>query len=165
VDLGRLAADTLVDAQCQAGEKAFRCEYIEPLVPVRAHADRQMLHIALRCLLRNAVEAVPADGWVRVQVEQKDNQVQVVVSDSGPGPTLQQREHLFDPFYSGRSAGRGRGLGLPIAWRLAHGNGGDVSYSPLPDCPARFVLTLPAAAPVEQPADQPLEPSLERKSA
>ena len=38
-------------------------------------------------------------------------------------PGLPQREHLFDPFYSGRQAGRGRGLGLPTAWRLARAHG------------------------------------------
>ena len=53
---------------------------------------------------------------------------------------------MFDPFYSGRSAGRGRGLGLPTAWRLAREHGGDVTYDPRPDSPARFVLSLPRAA-------------------
>ena len=37
------------------------------------------------------------------------------------------REHLFDPFYSGRQAGRGRGLGLSTAWRLVKIHGGDMS--------------------------------------
>ena len=51
---------------------------------------------------------------------------------------------LFDPFYSGRTAGRGRGLGLPIAWRLAHLQGGDVRLDPpRRHEPTRFVLTLP----------------------
>jgi len=66
-----------------------------------------------------------------------------VVEDSGPGPSSNQREHLFDPFYSGRLAGRGRGLGLPTAWRLAREHGGDVRFDPLPQGPTRFVLSLP----------------------
>ena len=53
-----------------------------------------------------------------------------------------EREHLFDPFYSGRKAGRGRGLGLPTAWRLARQHGGDVRFAGAE--PTRFVLTLPA---------------------
>jgi signal transduction histidine kinase len=69
-----------------------------------------------------------------------------VVEDSGPGPAEADLDHLFDPFYSGREAGRGRGLGLAIAWRLARVNGGDVRYAPVPGGPTRFVLELPATA-------------------
>ena len=51
------------------------------------------------------------------------------LEDNGPGPTPLDREHLFDPFYSGRKAGRGPGLGLPAAWQLARQHGGDVRHS------------------------------------
>ena len=66
-----------------------------------------------------------------------------MVEDSGTGPAPSQREHLFDPFYSGRLAGRGRGLGLPTAWRLAREHGGDVRYESVSGGPTRFVLSLP----------------------
>ena len=70
--------------------------------------------------------------------------IEVAVEDNGPGPEPAQRPHLFDPFYSGRTAGRGRGLGLSIAWRLAHLQGGDVRLDPpRRHEPTRFVLTLP----------------------
>jgi signal transduction histidine kinase len=69
--------------------------------------------------------------------------LQIVFEDSGIGPPAGHREDLFNPFYSGREAGRGRGLGLPTAWRLAHEHGGDVAYDPVPGGPTRFVLTLP----------------------
>ena len=54
------------------------------------------------------------------------------------------RDHLFDPFYSGRSAGRGRGLGLSAAWRLARQHGGDVRFDAAAVGVTRFVLSLPA---------------------
>ncbi len=107
-------------------------------------ADPRHLQTAIGCLLRNAIEAAaPEKGWVRIRVECMRERVYVVVEDSGPGPTAAQREHLFDPFYSGRSAGRGRGLGLPTAWRLAREHGGDVRYVPTPAGPTQFVLSLP----------------------
>jgi len=55
-----------------------------------------------------------------------EDAITIAVEDNGPGPEAAQRPLLFDPFFSGRTAGRGRGLGLPIAWRLAHLQGGDV---------------------------------------
>jgi len=75
--------------------------------------------------------------------------VSVVVEDSGPGPTALDREHLFDPFYSGRRAGRGSGLGLPTAWQLARQHGGDVRFDASETGPTRFVLTLPADSVVD----------------
>jgi signal transduction histidine kinase len=113
-------------------------------LPVLLHGDPGQLRNLLTCLLRNAVEAAPADGWARVRLEAAAaDLVEVVVEDSGPGPDPAQQEHLFEPFYSGRQAGRGRGLGLPIAWRLAREHGGSVRFSPLAEGPTRFVLTLP----------------------
>jgi signal transduction histidine kinase len=67
-----------------------------------------------------------------------------IIEDNGPGIPPHQREHMFDPFYSGRQAGRGHGLGLPIAWRLARQIGGDIRFEDIPNGPTRFVLSLPS---------------------
>ena len=109
-----------------------------------AWADVEQTRQALACLARNAVEAAPAGGWVRLTAEALPGGVEALVEDSGPGPAADQRPHLFDPFYSGRSAGRGKGLGLPVAWRLARQQGGAVRLEPpRPGQPTRFVLSLP----------------------
>ena len=67
------------------------------------------------------------------------------------GPRDEAVPHLFDPFFSGRSAGRGRGLGLATAWRLASINGGDLRYWRDDSGPTRFVLEFPAAKLSAQP--------------
>ena len=72
--------------------------------------------------------------------------IELIVENNGPGPEAHQREHMFDPFYSGREAGRGRGLGLSIAWRLARQLGGDVRFEEASAGPTRFVLSLPVPA-------------------
>ena len=108
-----------------------------------AAADGAQFKTIVHHLVRNAIDAAGSNGWVKVSVESEDDRVMVIVDDSGPGMTAKNREHLFDPFFSGRDAGRGRGLGLSIAWRLATANGGDVRFVPLPSGPTRFVLTLP----------------------
>ena len=118
-------------------------------------ADPKQLSTALACLLRNAIEAAPTEGWARLRVEvTATDRLRIAIEDSGPGPASTNSEHLFDPFFSGRAAGRGRGLGLPTAWRLARENGGDVIFEPLPAGPTRFVMTLPRIA--ELPITQPL---------
>ncbi|MFO0937738.1 MAG: HAMP domain-containing sensor histidine kinase [Gemmataceae bacterium] len=108
-----------------------------------AVADGAQVKTIVHHLVRNAIDAAGPNGWVKVTVDSDSEQLSVLVEDSGPGLTSNQREHLFDPFYSGRNAGRGRGLGLSIAWRLAQSNGGDVQFVPVPSGPTRFILTLP----------------------
>jgi signal transduction histidine kinase len=140
-DLVREVATSLADL---AEQRRVRLIVTCPEHPVAITADSGQMRVALTCLLRNAVEAAPADGWAGVRIETASTgAVEVVVEDNGTGPPQPQREHLFDPFYSGRSAGRGRGLGLPTAWRLARQHGGDVRFVSLPDGPTRFVLSLP----------------------
>ena len=74
---------------------------------------------------------------------QRGEIVEWIVEDNGAGPPAGLRDHLFDPFYSGRQAGRGRGLGLATAWRMAKEHGGDVRFEEVPSGPTRFVLSLP----------------------
>jgi signal transduction histidine kinase len=108
------------------------------------HADGKQIRTVLTCLLRNAIEAAPPDGWAGVHLDTSTPDcLEFVIEDNGPGPPRSQREHLFDPFFSGRQAGRGRGLGLSIAWSLARQNGGEVRFKELPGGPTRFILSLP----------------------
>jgi signal transduction histidine kinase len=111
--------------------------------PCVVAVDEKQVRTALACLVKNAIQAAGPDGWVRVRIESCVGQVEVVIEDSGPGLDDNQREHLFDPFYSGRSAGRGAGLGLPTAWALARQQGGDVVLVSQPGETTRFVMRLP----------------------
>lgn len=138
--LARAAATGLHEV---AALKQVQIEVEEPDEACVAECDPRQLQTALSCLLRNAIEAALADGWARLRVEASADRLRVVVEDSGAGPAPAHIEHLFDPFYSGRAAGRGRGLGLPTAWRLAREQGGEVTFEAVPQGPTRFVLTLP----------------------
>jgi signal transduction histidine kinase len=130
-----------------AAERSVRLEFDPPPPGVWLDADPRQLGQALGAVVRNAVEALPAGGWVRVSSSSPEHgPVTVAVEDSGPGMTPEVADHAFDPFYSGRTAGRGRGLGLSTAWRLARQNGGDVRYEPTADGRTRFVLTTRRAA-------------------
>ena len=68
------------------------------------YVDGEQVRTALGCLLRNAVEAAAARrlgaaGAGRAGTGRCTSRC--FVEDSGPGPTAEQRPHLFDPFYSG----------------------------------------------------------------
>jgi signal transduction histidine kinase len=67
--------------------------------------------------------------------------VSVVVSDSGPGISPEERERIFRPFWS--RDGGGTGLGLAIARELAVALGGRIDLRSEPGLGARFELLLP----------------------
>lgn len=106
--------------------------------------DPDLLVTALGCLLRNAIEAAPSGGWVRIQTQMADrSHLLFVVEDNGPGLPDAMRWQLFDPFFSGRSAGRGIGMGLPKVWRIAELHGGTIQLASTAGQPTRFELRLP----------------------
>jgi signal transduction histidine kinase len=93
-------------------------------------ADDTQLAIAIAALLTNALEAIGADGRVRVAVRSlPDDPPRIVISvtDDGPGISDKVRAHMFDPFFSGREAGRGLGFGLSKCWRIVTEHGGQVA--------------------------------------
>jgi signal transduction histidine kinase len=143
VDVPTLMAEVTASLSDLAGLRRVRLICPQPAA-VQLHADPQQLKTVLGSLLRNAIEAAPTDGWAGLRLEASDTGgIDLIVEDNGSGPQARDREHMFDPFYSGREAGRGRGLGLSIAWRLARQLGGDVRFDEIPGGPTRFVLTLP----------------------
>jgi signal transduction histidine kinase len=148
-DLPSLLGEVAATLRDLAEEKKVHIEVGTTPVQMRAFADADQVRVAVTCLLQNAVEAAPPDGWARVAIVEPiaSGEIRIVVEDSGTGPDPAQRDFLFDPFYSGRSAGRGKGLGLPIAWRLMRQQGGDVRLAPQQrDEPTRFFIHLPRIA-------------------
>lgn len=99
---------------------------------LKAVVDREMVAEALRALIRNAVEAIGCDGRVIVsgRIVRGDGEadcVRIEVGDSGPGLSDEAARHAFDPYYSGREAGRGLGVGLCRVAAIAAVHGGKVT--------------------------------------
>ncbi len=153
VDLANLVDETRQALQALADERQIRLIRDGAAPPIALHADPAQARAALTALWRNAIEAAPVGGWAGVRIEWDDAEhVALLVEDNGPGPGPVAQQHLFDPFFSGRIAGRGRGLGLPTAWRLACQQRGDLRFDGTHDGVTRFRLILPAAAPAPVPA-------------
>jgi signal transduction histidine kinase len=142
-----------------AETRKIKLDVAIPEADVGVYADPMQAQAALTQLVRNALEAAPPEGWVGIGFEVGGVWVRVVVQDNGPGPAPAIREHLFDPFFSGRAAGRGRGLGLSTAWRLAREQGGDVRFEGVDAGLTRFVLELPTTTISHAAADNPRAPS------
>ena len=94
-------------------------------------------------LVVNALEAAGPQGFVEVRGCSTDAGVEIEIMDNGPGFTAADLANAFSPFYSGRSAGRGLGMGLPVCRRIAEHAGGRIIITPRR--PTTVVVLLPTA--------------------
>ncbi len=110
------------------------------------YADPRQTQAILDALIANALDAAPP-AQARVQVNSSpgasDETVRISVTDNGSGMTADVLQKAFDPFYSNRKAGRGRGLGLSRAQRLAEINGGRLWLESDPEHGTTATLELP----------------------
>lgn len=118
-----------------------------PAERVEAEADPVQLAAAFLALGKNAVEAAAEGGCVILTLHAGENEAVFEVRDDGPGISPRHRPHIFDPYFSARQAGRGLGLGLPKAWRIAQLHGGDIRVASRPGEETVFTFRLPRHPP------------------
>ena len=124
-DLAATARDVVESQRENAGAREIELAASET-ADVYVWADRSQIAVALAEMLRNAIEASPENGRIEIALSERDDSIVCEVIDEGTGFLPEEREHAFDPFYSGRQAGRGLGFGLPKAWRIVTGAGGTI---------------------------------------
>lgn len=183
---------------------SFQATQLTCLVPedaLKVYLDAAQLAVAVKAVVRNALESVAAGGNIRVEakfvaasefeptqptaadhfhrhlgsagditvgqvkrqsslqpekinplrpdtesptdIDHNNRLLEITIADDGPGFTAREQAHLFDPFFSGREAGRGLGFGLCLAWRIVTDHAGQIAVMSEPGRGATVVLTLP----------------------
>lgn len=102
--------------------------------------DADRLQQAVTNLLQNAAQAAP-EGIVVLSAEQVAAELVLRIRDEGPGVPLDQREQIFQPFFTTRT--RGTGLGLAVARRVIELHGGTIEVLSPPAGGAEFCVRLP----------------------
>jgi signal transduction histidine kinase len=105
--------------------------------------DESQIRQVLINLLKNAREAMPDGGRIDVQVCNREGGVVVRVRDRGVGMDPEQREHLFDLFYTTKKYGTG--LGLPLTQQIVLAHEGRVYCESTPGEGTMFELWFPVA--------------------
>ncbi len=114
---------------------------------LRAWADPGQIEILFDGVIANAVEAMSgSEGRLVINSPSRasDDTVVIVVNDNGRGMSSDVLERACDPFFSHRDAGRGRGLGLSIARRLAQANHGRLWLESATGAGTTVFVELPA---------------------
>ncbi len=138
VDLRELLDELLKSTVPDSMVRRFECG--EGVSAIDGYYDP--LRRAFSNLLRNAVEACGDQGSVSVALHRRDGQVEITVSDSGPGISPEKRELIFEPYYTEK--GDGTGLGLAIVRQTIEQHHGTVAVRETLGGGATFLVRLPA---------------------
>jgi signal transduction histidine kinase/CheY-like chemotaxis protein/putative methionine-R-sulfoxide reductase with GAF domain len=117
---------------------------LAPLPPIRGDADD--LREALRHLLDNAAEAVPAGSLITVRARWDGrDRVEVLVEDAGVGMDEEVRARALEPFFSTKGPGR-LGLGLPVVQAIVAHHRGTLELVSVPQAGTTVRLGFPTAS-------------------
>lgn len=123
---------------------------LEMDVPDNLHiwADRQRMQQLFLNLIGNAVDALGHEGniWVsagKVHPAARGGEVEILVSDNGPGIPQEGRKKIFDPFFTTKDVGKGSGLGLFVVHDIVQSHGGTICVDTCIDEGTTFIVWLP----------------------
>jgi two-component system sensor histidine kinase KdpD len=114
--------------------------------------DYSQLDQVITNLLANAARYSPPGSALRVAARQRDCEVEVCVSDEGPGLDSATTGDLFKAFRSGRGS-EGTGVGLAICKAIVEAHGGHISAANRPSGGAVFTFTMPLTLPLRDNDD------------
>jgi signal transduction histidine kinase len=118
----------------------------QPAGPMTAVGDETRFGQVLEQLLENESKYAPSAEGVSIGIWRIGDEIQVYVTDDGPGVPSEDWESVFEPFVriEGRGRSRGSGIGLFAARRLMNAMGGRIFVEGNGFGGSRFVVALPA---------------------
>ncbi|MEM9299384.1 MAG: tetratricopeptide repeat protein [Bacteroidota bacterium] len=115
----------LLENQFKKGVQLIK-NYPKTLAPIQGNPEA--LNQVWTNLLINAIQAVEGKGTVEVEIEETAQQITVSIKDDGYGINEEDKDNIFEAFYTTKKRGYGTGLGLNIAKKILEGHGGTISY-------------------------------------
>lgn len=114
------------------------------LPPIRM--DRHKLTQVFVNLLLNSKDAADDQPQISLRASDAGDAVEIRLQDNGCGIPAEHLDLVFEPFYTTKAPGKGRGLGLAICQRIVTEAGGDIRCESVPGDGCTFILTFPKAA-------------------
>ncbi|HOW97752.1 MAG TPA: ATP-binding protein [Kiritimatiellia bacterium] len=108
-----------------------------PAIPIDADQIKQ----AFFNIIRNAIQAMPGGGLLKITLRETDRFVEIAFRDRGPGIPPEDIHRIFEPYQTTRPDGSG--LGLAIVQRIVRDHGGQIEVHSRPGEGTTFTLLLP----------------------
>jgi two-component system, NtrC family, sensor kinase len=154
VDLGTVAAQCVAMLEPMALKAGVQLS-LEPGSGVSSWADAGQIQQIITNLVVNAIQATPKRGSVTVTVERREavppadhggkpgRYLVVRVCDTGSGISPETLGRVFEPFFTTKDVGEGTGLGLSVAYGIAHDHGGWIDVVSKEGAGSEFSIYLP----------------------
>ena len=143
VDLGEAISDTIT--LLKHGPDVLPSHQLEISLPQSAtfiSADSTQLKQVFWNLARNAIQAMPDGGTLRISLERAANKrVKIIFEDTGRGMSPEQVERLFEPFCNSTTGGTG--LGLSIVYQIIRDHNGTINVNSFEGEGTRITILLP----------------------
>lgn len=141
VDVGESAAEIVRLIDPEATQKGIDLSLERPAEGVMVKGDRDLLKQALLNIAVNGIEAMNDGGKLRIGVEKNRDHCAVSIQDTGPGIPREQREKIFQLYFTTKP--RGTGIGLAMTFRAVQLHGGTIDVESESGKGTTFRVTLP----------------------
>ncbi len=130
--------------------QALRAEIYHNKVAIRKDIEEGLpllvdlgLEQAISNLLRNALDAISAEGEIRISAYRKNQALIIEIADTGCGISEKLYEKIFEPFYTTKDIEKGCGLGLTIVSEIIKSYNGQINLESLHNKGTTFTLSIP----------------------
>lgn len=150
VELTQLVNSAIELIEIQAESANIHIQVL-PGADAVVEADSELMHQVLLNIFRNALQAMPNGGQLRVECladgARKDGRrfAAMQIADTGNGIAPDHLPRIFDPFFTTKEVGHGTGLGLAVSNRIVEEHGGWIDAANASGGGALFTVYLPAA--------------------
>lgn len=104
--------------------------------------DIGLSHVFIN-VIKNALDAMPSGGRLKISTEINDSMVEISFKDTGLGITDDIRERIFEPFFTTKSIDKGAGLGLAICNEIISKYEGRIEVQSLAGKGSKFTVLIP----------------------
>jgi signal transduction histidine kinase len=142
----------VIDEELRASNIQYQCKIGDNIPLVRV--DVSQISKAFHNLLRNAVQAMPTGGQLIInadyfpsdpgkdaQTPGQNNNITLVIQDTGPGISQEEIKNIFNPFFTTKDTGTG--LGLAITHQVITEHGGHIEVKSRKGEGSQFIIRLP----------------------
>ncbi|MBA4349282.1 MAG: hypothetical protein C0415_04750 [Thermodesulfovibrio sp.] len=140
-DINAIVADIASTMEKEAANAEITLATNLSKQPLKINLQKNLLKAALFHIMRNAIEATPRGGKVKITTSQVGDNVILAVSDTGLGIKKEDIEKIFDPFFSTKQYRFG--MGLPLVKQIVSEHLGEINVESEMDIGTTFEITFP----------------------
>jgi len=142
--LAELLREVLEVAQPQMQKANIQVAQLLPIDVPEVYVDRALLKQAVLNLVLNAGESMPAGGQLRLMLSRRGEMAEITVGDTGKGIPPENRQKIFQLFFTTRPGGSG--IGLASTFRIVQLLNGSIDFTSEVGKGTTFRIELPLAA-------------------